>query len=214
MDSEDEYWSEQEQATTDFQEHAILQSVSEYTSKLFCKKPCRTSPLSGEEYIQELVQTAYPRQCLEVLRMPLEILRKLELWLASYTSLRKSRKNMSITQKPAMLLQIVGEGASNRTVQERFQHSGETVSSVFLEILEVLLVLHKKTVHQPTKKEPLAVRIAEDTKYNPYFKDCLGALDGTHLPIHVLAIDCALFRNRKGYLSQNLRGVCTFDLKF
>ena len=73
MDSEDEYWSEQEQATTDFQEHAILQSVSEYTSKQFCKTPCRTSPLSGEEYIQKVVQTAHPRRCLEVLRMPLEV---------------------------------------------------------------------------------------------------------------------------------------------
>ena len=73
-----------------------------------------------------------------------------------------------------MFLQIVGEGASNRMVQERFQHSGKTVSSVFHEVLEILLILHKETVHQPTKYEPLTDRIAEDTKYNAYFTDCLG----------------------------------------
>ena len=100
---------------------------------------------------------------------------------------------MSTTQKLAMFLQIVREGASNRMVQERFQHSGETVSSVFHEVLEVLLILHKKAVHQPTNPKPLAARITEDTKYNAYFKNCLGALDGIHLPVHVPAIDYAPF---------------------
>lgn len=58
MDSEDEYWSEKEQATNDFQEHAILQSISDYTSKQFNKTPCQTLPLSREGYIQKLVQCA------------------------------------------------------------------------------------------------------------------------------------------------------------
>ncbi len=89
MDNDDEYWSEQEQATTDFQEHFILQSVSEYLSKQFCKTSFRTSLLGWNEFIQELVQIVYPRQCLEVLRIHHKIFQKLELWLTSYTSLRK-----------------------------------------------------------------------------------------------------------------------------
>ena len=56
MDSEDEYWSEQEQATTDFQEHAILQSILGYILKQFCKTSYQTLPLNEKEYIQELVQ--------------------------------------------------------------------------------------------------------------------------------------------------------------
>lgn len=100
---------------------------------------------------------------------------------------------MSTTQKLAIFLQIVREEASNRMVQERFQHSDETISSVFHEVLEVLLIQHKKIVYQPFKYGPLADRITEDTKYNNYFKDCLSALDGTHLPVYVPTTDCAPF---------------------
>lgn len=121
---------------------------------------------------------------------------------------------MSVTQKLVIFLQIVGEGASNRIVQEQFQHSSETISSVFHEVLEVLLIFHKNTIHQLSKNKPLTAQIAKDTKYNSYFKDCLGALHGTHILVHVPATDCALFRNRKGNLSQNILGVCTFNLKF
>ena len=48
----------------------------------------------------------------------------------------------------------------------------------------------------------------------PYFKDCLGALDGTHIAAHVPATECIPFRNRKGFLSQNVLAVCTFLMLF
>lgn len=41
--------------------------------------------------------------------------------------------------------------------------------------------LHEYTVHQPTLDTPFHPRIAHDTKYKEYFKDCVGALDGTHI---------------------------------
>lgn len=37
IDSDDEYWSEEEQATIKLQENLIFQSISEYTSKQFYK---------------------------------------------------------------------------------------------------------------------------------------------------------------------------------
>lgn len=57
-------------------------------------------------------------------------------------------------------------------------------------------------------------RIAEDTKYFPYFKDYLGALNGTHLPAHLPSILEPPYRNGKGWLSQNVLGVCRMDLTF
>jgi hypothetical protein len=48
----------------------------------------------------------------------------------------------------------------------------------------------------------------------PYFKDCVGAVDGTHIHIYVPDQDKAAWRNRKGFHSQNVFAACSFDLRF
>ena len=63
---------------------------------------------------------------------------------------------------------------------------------------------------------PLAPRLltaADIGKYH-YFVDCLGALDGTHIAVHLPAENAGPFRNRKETLSQNVLAVCNFDLQF
>jgi hypothetical protein len=47
-----------------------------------------------------------------------------------------------------------------------------------------------------------ASRILDDIKYFPYFDNCLGVLDGTHIPIHVPSEEQPRHRNRKGTLSE------------
>ncbi|MCL7045655.1 hypothetical protein MKW94_030959, partial [Papaver nudicaule] len=47
-----------------------------------------------------------------------------------------------------------------------------------------------------------------------YFKDCIGVIDGMHIPAHVIAKDQPRFRNRKGVLTQNVLAACTLDLQF
>ncbi|XP_020266938.1 protein ALP1-like [Asparagus officinalis] len=42
----------------------------------------------------------------------------------------------------------------------------------------------------------------------------IGAIDGTHIPCMVYNIDQTPYRNRHGFLSQNILAACTFDLKF
>lgn len=104
---------------------------AKYSKTTYNKLPCHTSSLGEEEYIQEIITTAHLRRCQEVFRMPLETFRALEKWLTEHTPLKGSRKNFSAQRKLAMFLYFVGEGASNRAVQEKFQHSGDTVSHVF-----------------------------------------------------------------------------------
>lgn len=74
--------------------------------------------------------------------------------------------------------------------------------------------LHAKIVNLPTKNHALYQRIAEDKKYFPYFQDCLGVLDDTHIPTHILSINGAAYQNRKDILLQNVLRVCTMDLQF
>jgi len=46
------------------------------------------------------------------------------------------------------------------------------------------------------------------------FKDCLGAADGTHIHAHIPDGNQVRYRNRKGDISQNVLGMCTFDELF
>jgi hypothetical protein len=45
---------------------------------------------------------------------------------------------MSVIEKAVMFLFTIAIGASNRQVQERFQHSGETISRCFKKVLKSL----------------------------------------------------------------------------
>lgn len=84
----------------------------------------------------------------------------------------------------------------------------------FHECLQACFQLHEYTVHQPTSDTPSHPRITQDTKYKEYFKDCIGALDGTHIAACVPASEAPPYRNRKGYISQNVLAVCDFNLEF
>ena len=57
-------------------------------------------------------------------------------------------------------------------------------------------------------------RIKLNNKFYPYFKDCLGALDGSHIPINVPSKQQHPWRNRKGFLSQNVLAVVDFNMNF
>lgn len=45
-------------------------------------------------------------------------------------------------------------------------------------------------------------------------QNCLGAIDGTHVPITMCQSAATPYRNRKGTLSQNVMLACDFDLNF
>ena len=47
-----------------------------------------------------------------------------------------------------------------------------------------------------------------------FFIDCVGALDGTHLPAHVSPDQHLRYRNRKGQISQNVLATCDLEMNF
>jgi hypothetical protein len=80
--------------------------------------------------------------------------------------------------------------------------------------LTALLALYKEIVLPPSTEPPIQI-IGED-KCWPYFADCIGVLDGSHIPMHVVggyAVQ-ALWQNRKGFLSQNILAIVDFDINF
>ncbi|KAF5193903.1 nuclease, partial [Thalictrum thalictroides] len=44
--------------------------------------------------------------------------------------------------------------------------------------------------------------------------DAVGTVDGTHIEANISLNDQPSYRNRKGFISQNVLVACTFDMKF
>ena len=66
----------------------------------------------------------------------------------------------------------------------------------------------------PTHDAPVPHKIHKSYCSFQYFKGCLGALDGTHMPVLVPAGQWTAYCNRKGQLLQNVLAACDFDLRF
>jgi hypothetical protein len=81
-------------------------------------------------------------------------------------------------------------------------------------VLLAILVLYQDVVKLPTSDTSLSTRIADDNKYKRYFTNCIGALDGTHIEVHVSSLDQPRYRNRKGFFSQNVLAACNFEMEF
>lgn len=47
-----------------------------------------------------------------------------------------------------------------------------------------------------------------------FFIDCIRALNGTHLPVHVSPDHHPRYQNRKGQISQNVLAVCNLEMNF
>jgi len=119
-------------------------------------------------------------------------------------------KHVGIEEQVAMFLYAIAQSHTNREVQERFQHSGETVSRHFHAVLQALNRLVPRYIKLPNESQ-IPTTIASDSKFYPFFSDCIGGLDGIHIPAKVSEQEAAAFRNRKGYLSQNVLACCDLD---
>src|SRR6267154_554812 len=57
-------------------------------------------------------------------------------------------------------------------------------------------------------------KIRCNPKFCPFFKDAIGALDGSHIHATPPAFERAAYRDRKGLISQNCLFTCDFDMNF
>ncbi|KNE92679.1 hypothetical protein PSTG_13892 [Puccinia striiformis f. sp. tritici PST-78] len=173
--------------------------------------PYNDLPLSGEDYTITILQ-GNPCQTLDVFRVTTPTFMFICRELLS-VQMEPVSKLLQIEEQLAIFLYILGHNNSNRQAQDRFQHSGQTISKVFRHVLELLVQLAPKFFIQPSH-ETIPHQIQTNPKFSPFFDKCLGALDGVHIPASVPAHKTAPYRNRKGFLSQNVLGVCDFGMRF
>lgn len=118
-------------------------------------------------------------------------------------------KNVSVEEKVAIFLLVVGHGTKMRMIRSSYGWSLEPICRHFNEVLRGILSLCHEFIKLP---DPSAVQ-PEDSKWK-WFEDCLGALDGTHIDVFVPLADQGRYRNRKQQITTNVLGVCDRHMKF
>ena len=94
---------------------------------------------------------------------------------------------LAMEEQLAIFMYIVGQGASNSQAQDRFQHSGETVSQIFHHIIALLLNLSPQYIKLPKPGVTHPV-ILKDPKFTPFFDNFLEALEIE--TIHIGSVKC------------------------
>ncbi|XP_074302628.1 uncharacterized protein LOC141634304 [Silene latifolia] len=125
-------------------------------------------------------------------------------------------REMRAEEALAIFLWICAHNQSNRTLQTRFKHSGETISRKFNEVL-TSLVMFSRDIIRPAdynfKEVPRKIR--DDYKFWPHFRGCIGAMDDTHVRAVVTPKEDEIpYICIRGYATQNVMAICDFDMLF
>ncbi|KAK8928986.1 hypothetical protein KSP39_PZI017135 [Platanthera zijinensis] len=174
-------------------------------------RPCMTSAQTGAKWIKELLE-GHPDRIHDAFRMSkriyIDLLHKLEVDHELQGSQRTTaREVLGIT------LYILAQGGSIRLVKERFQHSTETISRYFSKGLTSLLLLSAEVIKpmDPQFRE-IPAEIRSDARYMPFFKDYVGAIDGTHVDARIPVEDQVWYIGLHGIMTQNVMSVCDFNM--
>nr|KAJ0213764.1 hypothetical protein LSAT_V11C400162190 [Lactuca sativa] len=162
-----------------------------------------------EELLHNLLEGG---QCRHLIRMSENAFRRLCEILQTVGGLRRTQR-MSVEEHVARFLHIVSNDLRTRFTSWMYRRSRSTTSRCFHRVLRSIIAIEGLYIHQPTC-DVVPREIQESTRFYPFFKDCIGAIDGTHVRVHVPNRDAPRYRGRKGYPTINVLAACTFDLKF
>ncbi|XP_060204178.1 uncharacterized protein LOC132632317 [Lycium barbarum] len=171
-----------------------------------------TSSLSGQSYTLELLSGS-SRQCLELMRMSRDAYVRLcqnfrhNGWLTD-------SKYVSVEEKIAIFLSIIGHNERFVVIKRRFQHSSQMIHKYFHEVLEAMMKFAKEMISSTTFDPNLDIPGAHK-RLRKIFKGAIGALDGTLVHAIVPANQQIIYRGRgKGKCYQNVLGICDFNMGF
>ncbi|KAJ6820034.1 uncharacterized protein M6B38_398995 [Iris pallida] len=156
------------------------------------------------------ILTAGPNNCVHYLRMSKGAFYGLVNILRSNGSLHDTRY-VCVEEQLALFLYMLGHKSKNRVCGIEFIRSGETISRYFNKVLGAISTIRERFVRQPGSETPLEIRNSAD--WFPYFEDCVGMIDGTHVQATLPASVVARFRGRK-QVTQNVLAACTPNKMF
>lgn len=168
----------------------------------------RTDRGAGWRHVQQLMHGS-DQQCYDILRMNQRTFEDLCRMLSTRYGLRET-DNLYLEESVAMFLEAVGQDKTKRVLADRYQRSLDTIHRKLDEVLSVLLKFTQGK-GEFARVNPI---LRNDDRYYPYFKDCIGALDRTHISIRPPSHNAEAYRGRKQELTMNVLAICNFNMKF
>ena len=209
----------------------ILMQLMDLLSEQIPKspQPYHTSSLSGEGWVVELI-LGHPDHIRCELGMDAHTFKEVTLELHSHG--HKCSTNVSLKEQLAIFLYMCVTSLPIRHIRERFQRSNDTISRYVCTLIyslsdvSMFRYFHKmvkifaselfylKYILLASSTTDVHPNIVNNYRFFPYFKDAIGAIDGSHIPASPPLHDCAAYHNQKGTVSQNCLFACDFDMKF
>jgi hypothetical protein len=169
--------------------------------------------LPGLQWMNDLLAD-HPSWIKDNLGVTQEAFKHLEMLLTQKSNLQPT-KYVTTREQLGIFLYAVTRDLM-RKLAERFQRSTETIQRIYHKVMRAFLSkdFYKLNIQSPTILTPISNYIKDNLTFFPWFKDCVGAIDGTHIPISPPDSKKANYRNCKGFLSQNFLAVCDFEMRF
>jgi hypothetical protein len=146
-------------------------------------------------------------------RMTPEMFYSLHTLLRTEYGLRDTKKSTSI-EALGMFLWIVGAPQSVRQAEDRFERSLGIVHSMFYRVLPCVVKYANDIIKPRDLEFTTWHRRMMNRRFYPEFKDCIGAIDGSHIPCVVHVDKFVQHLCHKGLTTQNVMAACDFDMIF
>ena len=124
----------------------------------------------------------------------------------------RMRGPISVETQMALTLYYLSDEGRYRKVANAF---GISRSSVFITVRRVCTAISEYLgpiyVHLPTCEREVLELVSQFHVYHG-FSQCMGAVDGTHMPIKEPTENASDYINRKGYTSINVQATCDYTI--
>nr|CAD1839494.1 unnamed protein product [Ananas comosus var. bracteatus] len=159
LDDDDDYWD---------QVYVILfgQDFLTFSNSLLYKRPCRTRPFTGHQMVCDILN-GHPDRGYDQFRMTTTSFVALRDVLLARGLIRGTRY-MTADEQLAIFLFCVGHGVANRVLAETFQHSGETISRHFNNVLRGIVMLKDDYLSLPPNNAMVHPRIRDNLNFHPF----------------------------------------------
>ncbi|XP_076917337.1 uncharacterized protein LOC143577377 [Bidens hawaiensis] len=145
-------------------------------------------------------------QCIELLRMSHDSFVRLCAHFKAKGWL-KDNKHVTVEEKMATFLMVIGHNQCFIWMKRRFQHSKETIHKYFHEVLDKMMIFAEEVI-RPTSFNPDPNIPGNNSKERRIFKGAVGALDGTLIHAIVPLDKQHLYRERVSIFFQDKYYLC------
>ena len=211
---EDSFFELVELCLQDDDDEAFFQSMYEFAihaDKHLSRAPYRQPKMSGLEWVN--LKLSNRRSCYNMFRVSPDMFHSLHSLLVQSYGLKSSSKSTSI-EALGMFLWMLGSPQSARQAEDRFERSLGTVFSMFSKVLKSVLRLAADIIKPEDPEFSIVHPRLRSRRFYPYFSNCIGAIDGTHVPCVVPKNLFMQHLSRKGRTTQNVMVACDFDMRF